>query len=93
MSGFLPEERAWLGSLLSPTTLIDVVRSLHPDEPGPYSWWTWRANAFERDTGWRIDYQLATPALAARAVRASTDKEISKDARVSDHSPVVADYA
>jgi exodeoxyribonuclease-3 len=59
--GFLPEERAWLTSILSPRTLVDVVRSLHPGEDGPYSWWSWRGQAFTNDAGWRIDYHLATP--------------------------------
>jgi len=46
---------------------VDVVRVLHPDVPGPYSWWSWRGRAFDNDAGWRIDYQLATRGLAARA--------------------------
>lgn len=91
--GFLPEEREWFGSLLSPRRLVDVVRSLHPDRSGPYSWWTWRGRAFADDVGWRIDYQLATPGLAARALRGGTDREPSYEARMSDHSPVVVDYA
>ncbi|WP_090596457.1 exodeoxyribonuclease III [Auraticoccus monumenti] len=91
--GFLPEEREWFGSLLSPRRLVDVVRSLHPGESGPYSWWTWRGQAFANDTGWRIDYQLASPGLAARALRGGTDREPSYQARMSDHSPVLVDYA
>lgn len=91
-SGFLPEEREWFTKILGPRTLIDVVRRLRPDDPGPYSWWTWRGNAFDNDTGWRIDYQLATPGLAAAATRGGTDRESSYPARMSDHSPVVVDY-
>ena len=91
-SGFLPEERAWFDSILGPRTLHDVVRQLHGDEPGPYSWWTWRGKAFDQDTGWRIDYQLATPRLASSAVAAGTDRESDYQARMSDHSPVVVDY-
>lgn len=91
--GFLPEERAWFGSLLGPRTLHDVVRRVHPDAAGPYSWWSWMPGAFDRDTGWRIDYQLATPGLARAAVAAGTDREASADARISDHAPVVVDYA
>ncbi|WP_347349081.1 exodeoxyribonuclease III [Nigerium sp.] len=90
--GFLPEERAWFGTLVSPRTLTDVVRTLHPDEPGPYSWWSWRGQSFANDTGWRIDYQLATPALAAAAITAGTDRDASYEARISDHAPVVVDY-
>ena len=91
-AGFLPEERAWFDSVLSPRTLVDVVRRQHPDEPGPYSWWMWREPAFAADTGWRIDYHLATPALARSAVRSGTDKEETYAARISDHAPVVVDY-
>lgn len=90
--GFLPEEREWIASIQSPRTLIDVVRRLHPDTNGPYSWWSWRGQSFANDTGWRIDHQLATPALAAAAVTAGTDREPTYEARKSDHSPVVVDY-
>lgn len=91
--GFLPEEREWLGSVQSPRTMVDVVRRLHPDADGPYSWWSWMGNAFTNDTGWRIDYHLATPALARAAVWAGTDRAESYPARISDHAPVVVDYA
>jgi exodeoxyribonuclease-3 len=91
--GFLPEEREWFSSILSSKTLVDVVRSLHPGEAGPYSWWSWRGQAFANDSGWRIDYQLATPGLAARAVTAGTDKDASYDTRLSDHAPVVVEYS
>lgn len=90
--GFLPAEREWIGSILSPRTLVDVVRQLNPEEPGPYTWWSWRGNSFLDDTGWRIDYQLATPGLAATAVAGGTDRDASYEARMSDHSPVVVDY-
>ncbi len=90
--GFLPDERAWMDTTLSPRTLVDVVRRLHGDRQGPNSWWTWRGQAFVKDTGWRIDYQLASPALAAAAVAGGTDREPSYEQRMSDHSPVVVDY-
>ena len=89
--GFLPEEREWLGQQLSPRTLVDVVRRLHPDEDGPYSWWSWLGQSFAKDAGWRIDYHLATPRLARSAVRAAVDRE-HEGTRLSDHSPVVVDY-
>ena len=92
-SGFLPEEREWFGTILGPRTLVDVVRRLHPDVDGPYSWWTWRGHAFDRDVGWRLDYHLATPGLAARALAGVVDRADSYDARISDHAPVVVDYA
>ena len=90
--GFLPEEREWFSSVLSPRTLVDVVRSHHPDEKGPWSWWSWMGGAFDRDTGWRIDYHLASPALARRARAAGTDRPASAAERISDHAPVVVDY-
>ncbi len=90
--GFLPEERAWLGSLLGPRSLIDVVRWLHPDDEGPYSWWSWLGNAFDNDTGWRIDYHFASPQLARAAQGAVVDRPASYQARLSDHAPVIVDY-
>ncbi|MBM0125828.1 endonuclease/exonuclease/phosphatase family protein [Pimelobacter simplex] len=89
--GFLPEERAWLAAQLSPRTLVDVVRRLHPDVPGPYSWWSWLGRAYDEDRGWRIDYHLATPALARTAVAAVVDRH-HLGVRMSDHAPVVVDY-
>ena len=89
--GFLPEEREWLGAQLSARTLVDVVRRLHPETEGPYSWWSWWGQAYARDAGWRIDYHLATPALAKAAVSAEVDRE-HLGVRLSDHSPVVVDY-
>lgn len=90
--GFLPEEREWLGAQLSPRTLVDVVRTLHPGEDGPYSWWSWLGGAFARDTGWRLDYHVATPRLARAAVHDAVDREVDGQ-RLSDHAPVVVDYA
>ncbi|RRQ05997.1 exodeoxyribonuclease III, partial [Corynebacterium bovis] len=71
---------------------VDVVRALHPDEEGPFSWWTWRGKAFDTGAGWRIDYQMATPDLAARAQRAWVDRAEAYDLRWSDHSPVLVEY-
>lgn len=91
VEGFLPEERAWLDAQLSPRTLVDVVRTLHPDSAGPYSWWSWLGQAYAKDAGWRIDYHLATPGLARTALRAEVDREHA-GVRLSDHAPVVVDY-
>lgn len=91
VEGFLPEERAWLDDQLSPRTLIDVVRRLHPDAEGPYSWWSWLGRAYENDTGWRIDHHLASPALARAARTAVVDRH-HQGMRLSDHAPVVVDY-
>lgn len=91
--GFLPEEREWLGTIQSPRTLTDVVRHLHPESAGPYSWWSWMGNAFNNDTGWRIDYHFASAALANAAISGGTDRAGSYETRISDHAPVVVDYA
>lgn len=91
-SGFLPEERQWLTALLA-TGWVDVVRVLHPGVPGPYSWWSWRGRAFDNDAGWRIDYQLATRSLAARAHTARVERADAYALRWSDHAPVTVDYA
>lgn len=89
--GFLPEEREWFGEQLGPRTLVDVVRSLHPDEDGPYSWWSWLGQSFAKDAGWRIDYHLATPRLARSARWDAVDREV-EGTRLSDHAPVVVEY-
>ena len=91
--GFLPEERAWIDAQISSRTLVDVVRRLHPGTPGPYSWWSWFESSFTNDSGWRIDYHLATPRLARAATSAWTAREPCHEARMSDHAPVVVDYA
>ncbi|WP_067858046.1 exodeoxyribonuclease III [Nocardia shimofusensis] len=92
VEGYLPEERAWFDSILSPRTLVDVVRHHHPGIDGPYSWWSWLGRSFTDDVGWRIDYHLATPALARASVCAGTDRDPAADRRISDHAPVVVDY-
>lgn len=90
-SGFLPSERQWLTDLLA-TGWVDVVRALHPDVAGPYSWWSWRGRAFDNDAGWRIDYQLATPGLGARASAARVERADAYALRWSDHAPVTVEY-
>ncbi|WP_309227666.1 MULTISPECIES: exodeoxyribonuclease III [unclassified Mycolicibacterium] len=90
-AGFLPSERAWLTELLT-TGWVDVVRVLHPDVAGPYSWWSWRGKAFDNDAGWRIDYHLASPTLAVRATSARVDRAELYALRWSDHSPVTVSY-
>ena len=93
MEGFLPEERAWFGEITGPRRLVDVVRALHGDRPGPLTWWSWAGESFVKDVGWRIDHQLASPALARRARAVAVDKEASPDARLSDHAPLVVEYS
>lgn len=88
-AGFLPEERAWLSRVFGAEGgYTDVVRALHPEQDGPYSWWSYRGRAFDNDTGWRIDYQAATAGLAGRAVKAYVEKAPAHDLRWSDHAPV-----
>ena len=86
-SGFLPEEREWMRGLIEDAGWRDVFRELN-DEDGQYTWWSNRGRAWENNTGWRIDYHLATPGLAARARTA----EIYKAQRFSDHAPLVIEY-
>ena len=86
-SGFLPEERAWLTKLIDQAGLVDVFRRLN-DKPEQYTWWSNRGQARARNVGWRLDYHLATPGVAAKARRES----IYVDRRFSDHAPVTIDY-
>ncbi|WP_197382305.1 exodeoxyribonuclease III [Mycolicibacterium mengxianglii] len=90
-SGFLPSERQWLGELLE-AGWVDVVRHMHPDVAGPYSWWSWRGKAFDNDAGWRIDYQLANRQLAERTVAARVERPEAYALRWSDHAPVTVEY-
>lgn len=88
-SGFLPEERAWLSRVLDEQGWIDVYRRLHPDATDAcYTWWSNRGQAWAKNVGWRLDYHLATPTLAATAQRAA----VYKDQRFSDHAPLTIDY-
>ncbi len=86
-SGFLPEERAWMTQLLTEVGLVDVFRRLNP-HPEQYTWWSNRGQAWAKNVGWRLDYHLATPALAATAQR----EAIYLDQRFSDHAPLTIDY-
>ena len=88
-SGFLPEERAWLGRLFDEQGWIDVYRRLHPEATADcYTWWSNRGQAWAKNVGWRLDYQVATPGLAASAQAA----EVYKAQRFSDHAPLTVDY-
>ena len=88
-SGFLPEERAWMTRLLSEAGLVDVYRQLQPDATdAAYTWWSNRGQAYANNVGWRLDYHLATPALAEFARR----EAIYKDVKFSDHAPLTIEY-
>jgi exodeoxyribonuclease-3 len=86
-SGFLPEERAWLTKVFEQAGWVDVFRRLDP-RPEQYTWWSNRGQAWSKNVGWRLDYHIATPGIAARALRAS----IYKARRFSDHAPLTIDY-
>ena len=107
-AGFLLEERAYFDRFFGPagepveavdgTTgpglgWVDVGRRWAGEVEGPYTWWSQRGQAFDTNTGWRIDYQLATPALAATVQNYAVDRASAWDTRWSDHAPVVVDYA
>jgi exodeoxyribonuclease-3 len=86
-SGFLPEERAWMEHLLVGEGWVDTHRRLKPGI-AEYTWWSNRGQAWAKDVGWRIDYQITSPNLegAAKAVR------VHREPRFSDHAPLVVDY-
>jgi len=86
-SGFLPEERAWLDKVFDEFGYVDAFRHIN-QEPDQYTWWSNRGQAWAKNVGWRIDYQIVTPALAQKIATAS----IYKDQRFSDHAPLIMDY-
>ena len=86
-SGFLPEERGWMSKLLDEAGLVDVFRQLNP-HPEQYTWWSNRGQARANNVGWRLDYHLATPSIAALARK----EHIYLDQRFSDHAPLTVDY-
>ena len=107
-AGFLPRERAYFDRFTGPAGedvvgvdgtagpglgWVDVGRRWAGEVDGPYTWWSSRGKAFDTDTGWRIDYHLATPRLAERVIDYRVVRAPSWDTRWSDHAPVVAGYA
>ncbi|ALX67318.1 hypothetical protein AB663_003211 [Microbacterium sp. XT11] len=107
-AGFLPRERAYFDRFLGEAGAevrcvdgtvgtglgwVDVGRRFHGDVDGPYTWWSMRGQAFDNDSGWRIDYHLATPALAERVISYHVARAATYDQRWSDHAPVVVDYS
>jgi exodeoxyribonuclease-3 len=88
-SGFLPEERAWMSKTLSEGGLVDVYRQLEPTATDDcYTWWSNRGQAYAKNVGWRLDYHLATPAIAATA----REVAIYKAEKFSDHAPITVGY-
>ncbi|MDA4891724.1 exodeoxyribonuclease III [Streptomyces sp. MS2A] len=107
-AGFLPRERAYFdrflgavgeeitgvdGSVGPGLGWIDIGRTAHGEIDGPYTWWSMRGKAFDNDSGWRIDYHLATPSLAARAGGYHVARAATYAERWSDHAPVIVDYS
>jgi exodeoxyribonuclease III len=86
-SGFLPEERQWLTNVFDGIGWVDVFRTLNP-LPDQYTWWSNRGQAWDNNVGWRLDYQIATTGIAQQA----SYTRIYKDARFSDHAPLIIDY-
>ena len=86
-SGFLPEERAWLDTLFDEIGFVDAFRVINQEE-NQFTWWSNRGAAWEKNVGWRIDYQIVTPALRNTVQRV----EIYKAERFSDHAPLIMDY-
>ncbi len=86
-SGFLPAEREWMTKIFEELRFVDVFRSLNKNAE-QYTWWSNRGKSWEKNVGWRIDYQIATPDIASRA----TMESIYKKNRFSDHAPLIIDY-
>ena len=87
--GFTPEERAWMTKLLSETGLVDVYRRLQPEATdASYTWWSNRGQAYGKNVGWRLDYQIATAGIAEKA----REVTIYKTTRFSDHAPLTIHY-
>ncbi|MFJ2469502.1 exodeoxyribonuclease III [Glutamicibacter sp. NPDC087583] len=92
-AGVMDEEIAYFDGFFGPEIgYKDVARELAGDVQGPYTWWSFRGQAFDNDAGWRIDYHMATPALAAKAIKSHVDRASAYDLRFSDHAPLVVDY-
>jgi len=86
-SGFLPEERSWMDNLFNKLGMVDSFRIVN-QEAEQYTWWSNRGQAWAKNVGWRIDYQIVTPGLKDKIRTAS----IYKDERFSDHAPLIIDY-
>lgn len=88
-AGFLPEERAYLARWFE-ADWLDIGRELAGDQPGPYTWWSWRGQAFDNDAGWRIDYLITNPQVREALVDITVDRAPSYAERFSDHAPLRA---
>ncbi|MFC3908107.1 exodeoxyribonuclease III [Legionella dresdenensis] len=86
-SGFLPEERAWMDQLFGSMGFVDAFRVVNQQEE-QYTWWSYRGRAWEKNVGWRIDYQVITPGLMDSVLSVA----IQTEGRWSDHAPLTIDY-
>lgn len=86
-SGFLPEERQWLDRIYDELGYVDSFRVVD-QEADRYTWWSNRGQAWAKNVGWRLDYQMVTPGLAQQIKGAS----IYTEERFSDHAPQTMDY-
>lgn len=86
-SGFLPEERAWMDRLFDSVGMVDAFREINQLED-QFTWWSNRGQAWAKNVGWRIDYQIVSPSLSGKA----TSAEIYKEERFSDHAPLIMEY-
>lgn len=86
-SGFLPEERAWLDQLFDEVGMVDAFRVIN-QEADQYTWWSNFGQAYERNVGWRIDYQVISPSLKNKVQSVS----IYRNQKFSDHAPLIIDY-
>lgn len=87
-SGFLPEERAWLDELFNQVGMVDAFRTINQEE-NQFTWWSNRGQAWSKNVGWRIDYQIISPGLKTKVVGA----DIYKKKRFSDHAPLIMEYS
>ncbi len=86
-SGFLPAEREWMTKIFGELGYVDVFRKLNQNAE-QYTWWSNRGRSWEKNVGWRIDYQVATSGIASKA----TGESIFREQRFSDHAPLIIDY-
>lgn len=87
-SGFLPQERAWMDQLFGPMGFVDAFRVVNKDE-GQYTWWSYRSpSAWDKNVGWRIDYQVITPGIQDSVLKVF----VCRETRWSDHAPLIIEY-
>jgi exodeoxyribonuclease III len=91
-AGFLPEERAYFDKWFDKVGVVDLGRKHAGEVEGPYTWWSWRGQAFDNNAGWRIDYHVANSALAPLCKEIVVGRADTYAQRWSDHAPVTANF-